>query len=169
VFRGLDEETITRDEIVTSYKSLSNVERVFRSFNTDLDIRPIRHRTEKRVKVHVFLRMLSYYVSFHMQRTLAPMLFKDDDKEAAIALRISPVAPAKRSPQAIAKAATKHSVDHVPIHSFATLMDDLATVLANRITPKNKDLDSFVMITKPTPIQERAFELLGLSPTIGYM
>ncbi|WP_298336188.1 transposase, partial [Ferrimicrobium sp.] len=71
---SLDDQTLASEEVVASYKSLANVERVFRGFNTDLDIRPIRHRTEKRVRTHVFLRMLSYYVSFHMARTLAPML-----------------------------------------------------------------------------------------------
>jgi transposase len=157
------------EEVVLSYKSLSNVERVFRGFNTDLDIRPIRHRTETRVRVHVFLRMLSYYVSFAMAHTLAPMLFKDDDPAGATALRDSPVAPAMRSRSAQAKASTKVSADHMPVHSFATLMEDLATVTANRIQPRDTDLDSFVMITKPTPLQQRAFELLGVSPTLGYV
>jgi len=75
------------EEVVLSYKSLSNVERVFRGFNTDLDIRPIRHRTETRVRVHVFLRMLSYYVSFAMAHTLAPMLFKDDDPSGNVSTK----------------------------------------------------------------------------------
>ncbi|MHB8189865.1 MAG: hypothetical protein ACYDHP_05485 [Ferrimicrobium sp.] len=97
----LDEETLASQELVSSYKSLSNVERVFRGFNTDLDILPIRHRSEERVWVHVFLRMLSYYVSFHMARTLAPMLFKDDDPEGAKAQHSSPLAPAKRSQKAL--------------------------------------------------------------------
>jgi hypothetical protein len=81
-------------EVVSSYKALAQVERAFRAFNTDLDIRPIRHRTETRVGVHVFLRMLSYYITWHMQARLAPILFTDDDKPAAQAARTSPVAPA---------------------------------------------------------------------------
>ncbi|WP_298445472.1 IS1634 family transposase, partial [Ferrimicrobium sp.] len=166
---SLDDQTLTGEEVVTSYKSLANVERVFRGFTTDLDIRPIRHRTEKRVRTHVFLRMLSYYVSFHMARTLAPMLFKDDDPEGAKALRDSPVAPAKRSTSAEVKARTKHSPNQMPVHSFGTLMEDLATVVANRIRPRDTDLDSFVMITTPTPIQSRAFELLGVSSNLGYV
>ena len=85
-------------EVVSSYKALAQVERAFRAFNTDLDIRPIRHRTEDRVRAHVFLRMLSYYLSWHMQARLAPLLFTDDDKPAASAARPSPVAPAARSP-----------------------------------------------------------------------
>ena len=87
-------------QVVSSYKALAQVERAFRAFNTDLDIRPIRHRTEDRVRAHVFLRMLSYYLTWHMQARLAPMLFTDDDKPAASAARTSPVAPAARSPNA---------------------------------------------------------------------
>src|SRR5260370_20853552 len=93
-----------------------------RGFNTDLDIRPIRHRTETRVRAHVFLRMLSYYISWHLQARRAPMLFTDDDKPAANAARTSPVAPATRSPQALAKAAAKLTPDHLPVHSFHTLL-----------------------------------------------
>ena len=85
-------------EVVSSYKALAQVERAFRAFNTDLDIRPIRHRTEDRVRAHVFLRMLSYYLSWHLQARLAPLLFTDDDKHTASAARTSPVAPAARSP-----------------------------------------------------------------------
>src|SRR2546421_1291022 len=103
-------------EVVASYKSLAQVERAFRAFNTDLDIRPIRHRTEDRVRAHVFLRMLSYYISWHMQARLAPLLFTDDDKPAAHAARTSPVAPATRSPRAVAKAATKQTPDNLPVH-----------------------------------------------------
>jgi hypothetical protein len=97
---SVESKVLGTEEVVLSYKSLSNVERVFRGCNTDLDIRPIRHRTETRVRVHVFLRMLSYYVSFAMAHTLAPMLFKDDDPAGAKALRDSPVAPAMRSTSA---------------------------------------------------------------------
>src|SRR5260221_12831757 len=86
-------------QVVASYKALSQVERAFRAFNTDLDIRPIRHRTETRVRAHVFLRMLSYYITWHMHARLAPMLFTDDDKDTARAARPSPVAPAERSPK----------------------------------------------------------------------
>ena len=105
----------------SSYKALAQVERAFRAFNTDLDIRPIRHRTEDRVRAHVFLRMLSYYLSWHLQARLAPLLFTDDDTPAASAARPSPVAPAARSPRALAKAATKQTPGDLPVHSFATL------------------------------------------------
>ena len=102
-------------------------------------------------------------------QALAPVLFKDDDPAGAKALRDSPVAPAKRSNSAKAKASTKVTADHMPVHSFATLMEDLATVVTNRIQPIDTELDSFVMITKPTPLQQRAFDLLRVSPSLGYM
>src|SRR5271154_1927326 len=88
--------------VVTSYKALAQVERAFRAFSADLDIRPIRHRTEDRVRAHVFLRMISYYITWHMQARLAPLLFTDDDKPAAQAARQSPVAPAAPPPKALA-------------------------------------------------------------------
>ncbi len=94
-------------DVVSSYKALAKVERVFRWFNTDLDIRPIRHRTEERVRAHVFLKMLAYYVSFHMQAELAPMLFMDDDKVSAETARSSPVAPALRSKRALRTPTTR--------------------------------------------------------------
>src|SRR5207253_9184954 len=112
---------LNSSEIVSSYKALAHVERAFRAFSTDLDIRPIRHRTEDRVRAHVFLRMISYYLSWHLQNRLAPLLFTDDDKPAAQAARTSPVAPAARSPRAQAKAATKQTPAHLPVHSFASL------------------------------------------------
>ena len=93
-------------DVVSSCKALAQVERAFRAFNTDLDIRPIRHRTEERVRAHLFLRMLSYYLSWHMQARLAPLLFTDRHKPAAQAARPSPVAPAARSRQALTKAVT---------------------------------------------------------------
>ena len=156
-------------EVVSSYKALSHVERAFRAFNTDLDIRPIRHRTEERVRAHVFARMLSYYVTLHMERALAPMLFRDDDHEAAEAARTSPVAPAKRSEGALKKAARKETPEHLPVHSFATLLSDLATIAANRIAPTGSGLEGFTLITTPTPVQSRAFDLLGVSHRLGYV
>ena len=123
-------------EVVSSYKALAQVERAFRAFNTDLDIRPIRHRTEDRVRAHVFLRMLSYYLSWHMQARLAPLLFTDDDKPAARAARTSPVAPAARSPRALAKAATKQTPGDLPVHSFATLLADLGHHLPEHHRPR---------------------------------
>ena len=154
-------------EVVSSYKALAQVERAFRAFNTDLDIRPIRHRTEDRVRAHVFLRMLSYYITWHMQARLAPILFTDDDKPAAQAARTSPVAPAARSPRALAKAATKQTPGDLPVHSFATLLADLATICLNQIQPADPALPGFRLVTTPTPLQRQAFDLLGVSHRLG--
>jgi hypothetical protein len=154
-------------EVVSSYKALAQVERAFRAFNTDLDIRPIRHRTEDRVRAHVFLRMISYYITWHMQARLAPVLFTDDDKPAAQASRTSPVAPAARSPKALAKAATKHTPAAVPVHSFASLLTDLATICLNTIAPADPALPGFRLITTPTAVQRQAFDLLGVSHRLG--
>jgi hypothetical protein len=151
-------------EVVSSYKALAQVERAFRAFNTDLDIRPIRHRTEDRVRAYVFLRMLSYYLSWHMQARLAPILFTDDDKQAA---RPSPVAPAARSPRARAKAATKQTPGDLPVHSFATLLADLGTICLNTIAPADPALPGFRLATTPTALQRQALELLGVSHRLG--
>jgi hypothetical protein len=152
---------------VESYKALENVERVFRGLNSDLLIRPIRHRLEDRVRAHVLIKMLAFYVTWHMQHKLAPMLFKDDDPAAGKTARPSPVAPARRSPAALAKAATKTTAGGGPVHSFATLLDDLATIAASRIQPAG-GLPAFTTITTPTPIQRQAFDLLGVSHRLGY-
>ena len=154
-------------QVVSSYKALAQVERAFRAFSTDLDIRPIRHRTEDRVRAHVFLRMLSYYITWHMQARLAPLLFTDDDKPAAQAARQSPVAPAARSPKALAKAATKHTPAAVPVHSFHSLLTDLATICLNTITPADPALPGFRLVTTPTAVQRHAFDLLGVSHRLG--
>jgi hypothetical protein len=165
---SLPRDALGAGAAVESYKALENVERVFRGLNTDLLIRPIRHRLEDRVKAHVLIRTLAYYVTWHMQRKLAPMLFTDDDPAAARAARPSPVAPAQRSPAALAKAATKATADRGPVHSFATLLEDLATIAASRIHPAG-GLPAFTVITTPTPVQRKAFELLGTSHRHGYL
>ena len=154
-------------QVVSSYKALAQVERAFRAFNTDLDIRPIRHRTEDRVRAHVFLRMLSYYITWHMQARLAPILFTDDDKPAAQAARPSPVAPATRSPRAQAKAATKQTPAAQPVHSFATLLAGLHTICLNTIAPADPALPGFRLITTPTVQQREALSLLGVSHRLG--
>jgi DDE family transposase len=154
-------------DVVSSYKALAQVERAFRAFNTDLDIRPIRHRTEDRVRAHVFLRMLSYYVTWHMHARLAALLFTDDDKPAARAARPSPVAPAARSPRALAKAAAKHTDDGLPVHSSASVLADLATICLNTIAPADPALPGFRLVTTPTPLQRQALDLLGVSHRLG--
>jgi hypothetical protein len=161
----VDAGSLDSSEVVSSYKSLAQVERAFRAFNTDLDIRPIRHRTKERVRAHVFLRMLSYYITWHMHARLALILFTDDDKAAAEAARRSPVAPAARSPRALAKAAAKHTERSLPVHSFTSLLADLATICLNQIQPADPALPGFQLVT--TPLQRQALDLLGVSHRLG--
>ncbi len=124
-------------------------------------------RTETRVRAHVFLRMLSYYITWHMQARLAPLLFTDDDKAAAEAARPSPVAPAARSPRAAAKAAAKHTPAGLPVHSLTSLLADLATICLNQIQPADPALPGFHLATTPTPLQRQALDLLGVSHRLG--
>ena len=155
---SLPREKSSRQETVLRYKSLALVERAFRSFKSvDLKVRPIRHHSAERVRAHVFLCMLAYYVEWHMRQALAPILFDDEDREAGQAQRDSVVAPAQRSPQAQHKAQRKRTDDGLPVHSFQTLLADLATITKNQMRMGDQ---SFEMITTPTQLQQRAFELL---------
>jgi transposase len=163
---SLPDDALGRDDVVLRYKDLADVERFFRTLNSELDVRPIRHRLADRVRAHMFLRMLSYYISWHMKQALAPILFQDNDKPAAAAKRADPVAPAQRSDQALAKAARKRTDDDEPVHSFTSLLADLATICANHIQPTD-DLPAFTKTTTPTPIQRRAFDLLAISHRHG--
>src|SRR5262249_46076790 len=130
--------------------------------------RPIRHRLAGRVRAHVLIRMLAYYVTWHMHQRLAPMLFKDDDPATGKAARPSPVAPAGRSPSAPAKDATKVTAHRRPVPTRpAPPRDALPTIAATRIQPA-QGLPGFTVITTPTPVQRRAFELLGVSCRLGY-
>ncbi|MGO9352406.1 MAG: IS1634 family transposase [Mycobacterium sp.] len=164
---SLPEPTLASHDVVLRYKGLEDVERFFRTLNSELDVRPIRHRLADRVRAHMFLRMLSYYISWHMKQALAPILFRDNDKPAAAAKHTDPVAAAQRSDQALKKAARKRTDDGVPVHSFTSLLADLATICANHIQPAH-DMPAFTMITTPTPLQRQAFELLDLSHRHGY-
>jgi hypothetical protein len=117
----------------------------------------------------MFLRMLSYYISWHMKQALALILFYDNDKPGAAAKRADPVAAAQRSNQALTKAARKHTDDGTPVHSFTSLLADLATICANHIQIQPAgDTPAFTMITSPTPLQRQAFDLLGLSHRHSY-
>jgi hypothetical protein len=158
---NLPAETCSTEQVVLAYKGLSQVERAFRSLKTtDLDIRPIHHRRARRVRGHVLLCMLAYYVTWHMQQALAPMLFTDHDRQAAARQRSSPVAAARVSPAARAKAATKRTADGQPVHSFATLLADLANLTRNTVRFPNAL--PVTVLSRPTPIQQQAFQLLGL-------
>jgi hypothetical protein len=153
-------ETLDTGSTVRAYKSLATVERAFRSLKTvDLQVRPIGHRLAARVRAHVLLCMLAYYVEWHMRQALAPLLFDDDDKAAGEARRASAVAPAQRSPKAQRKAHTQRTEDGWPVHSFQTLLQDLATVTKNRIRFAASSMET-TMLATPTPLQQRAFDLL---------
>lgn len=157
---SLPQQESSNEETVRSYKSLAVVERAFRSFKSvDLKLRPIGHRKPERVRAHVFLCMLAYYVEFHMRKALAPILFDDDDPEAGEAQRDSVVAPAQRSPKAQCKANRKRTGDGLPVHSFQTLLADLATITKNQMQMGDQ---SFEMLTTPTELQQRTFDLLQI-------
>ena len=150
-------------QLVGAYKGLSKAERAFRRLKTtDLKVRPIHHHLEGRVRAHVLLCMLAYYVEWHMRQALAPILFDDDDPAAGEALRESPVAPAKRSPRAERKAARKRTERDEPVHSFQTLLADLATITKNRVQVNLPGAEPFEKITQPTALQQRALSLLGV-------
>ena len=156
-------EELDADQTVLGYKSLSAAERAFRSLKTvDLKVRPINHRLAERVRAHVLLCVLAYYVEWHMRRLLAPILFDDDDKAGAEALRQSVVAKAQRSPSAKRKASSKRTADDLPVHSFQTLLKDLATIAKSRIEPKIPGVAPFDQLTERTPLQQRVFDLLKI-------
>src|ERR1039458_1000575 len=154
-------EVFSSEQAVRNYQSLSGVERAFRSLKTvDLHVRPIHHREPDRVRAHIFLCMLAYYVEWHMRQDLAPLLFDDDDKAAAQQLRTSVVAPAQRSTAAQQKAHSRRTQDDLPVHSFQTLLHDLATIVSNCVQPKDAAIPTFDIITTPTALQQRALDLL---------
>ena len=157
-------EEVTASEAVAIYKGLSRVEKAFRCMKTtDLKIRPVYHYLTDRVKAHVFLCMLAYYVEWHMRKALAPLLFEDEDKEEASLQRESVVAKAVRSDRAKNKAQTKMTEDGFPVHSFQSLLADLSTLTRNTIQPLERDSLTFDQITEPTPLQKKALELLEIS------
>lgn len=155
---------LSAEDVVRSYKSLSAVERAFRSYKTvDLHVRPIYHQLPERVRAHVFLCMLAYYVEWHMRRKLAPLLFDDEDPEAGQRRRSSIVAPAQRSASALRKASTLRTTEGFAVHSFATLLKELSTLSKNRVQPKVPASPPFDSLTRPTPLQQKAFSLLAVS------
>ena len=158
---SLPAEQMSADDTVRSYKALADVERAFRSLKTiDLKVRPIHHRLADRVRSHIFLCMLAYYVEWHMREAWRPLLFADEDQEAKRTR--DPVAPAKRSSRAQEKALTRRLSDGSPVHSFRTLLEHLATIVRNTCrTPGAKATTStFQVVTTPSPSQRRALELI---------
>jgi transposase len=161
---SLSEQTLSDADTVRSYKSLARVERAFRCIKTvDLNVRPVYHWLEGRVRAHVLLCMLAYYLEWHMRQSLAPMLFDDTDKDEAEALRRSVVAPAQRSKTAVHKQTTGVTPDGLPVHSFRTLLADLATLARNTIITAINPTYPLTVVTRPTPVQQKAFDLLGLT------
>jgi transposase len=157
-------ENLTSEDTVRAYKDLSTVERAFRCIKTvDLKVRPIFHWLDDRIRAHVFLCMLAYYVEWHMREKLAPLLFDDHEREAAEATRTSIVQPAPRSQTARAKDRTKETADGLPVHSFRTLMADLGTLAKNRVRIGGEIGSEFYELTQPTAVQQRALDLLSVS------
>lgn len=149
--------------VVRTYKRLGEVERAFRSLKTvDMKIRPIHHRLERRVRAHVFLCMLAYYVEWHMRDALAPLLFDDEYPQDGEAARRSVVAPARRSAHANAKAATRRTAEDLPVQSFQGLLRDLRTLTRNRVRPRTPGIPEFTKLATPTRLQETALALLAV-------
>jgi hypothetical protein len=157
---NLPASKMSAEDAVRNYKALSQVERAFRSLKTiDLHVRPIHHRVADRVRSHIFLCMLAYYVEWHMREAWRPLLFADEDQQAK-ATR-DPVAPARRSPSADRKAATHRLSDGTAVHSFRTLLEDLSSIVRNRCRTRGQDdAPTFAVSTTPTPEQRRALDLL---------
>lgn len=153
---SVDPATLAPAAVVTAYKALANVERDFRSLKAiDLDLRPIYHHLEDRVRSHVLICMLASYLVWHLRADWAALCFTDETPPE----RTDPVAPAQRSPAAEAKASRRKTTEGVPVHNFATLLNHLATLTRNRITyPGGVSIDKLAM---PTADQRRAFELIG--------
>jgi len=159
---SLDEKRSSAEETVRHYKKLVRIEQAFRSLKSiDLKTRPIRHRTEDRVRAHIFLCMLAYYVEWHMREAWRPLLFCDEDQEAKKTR--DPVAPAKRSEAALKKVHSKVLEDGNEVHSFQTLLELLSTIGRNtcRVPPTGPDAPTFETDTTPDAKQQRAFDLLG--------
>ncbi len=162
---SLDAGAIAPEAAVEAYKSLAGVERAFRTMKLSrLNIRPVHVYSADHVRAHVFLCMLACHVEWHMRRRLAPILFQDHDRESARAQRKTPVAPAKVSKEAKAKADTKRTPDGLPVHSFTALLADLGTLTLNEVTLPGRSDCALPLLTKPTRLQSRAFELLDIDP-----
>jgi hypothetical protein len=156
-------ERLASKDVVRAYKRLSRVERAFRGLKAvDLAVRPIHHRTADRVRAHIFLCLLAYYVQWHLERAWAPLLFRDEERPELD----DPVAPAERSEAALTKAHTQRLPDGTPVHSFGTLLGELSTLTRNRVVPVGApDEAAFEIDAIPTPLQARALSLLELTPS----
>jgi Transposase DDE domain len=158
---SVDAERLTDNDVVRTYKRLAQVERVFRGFkSSDIEVRPVHHRADDRVRAHVLLCMLAYYVQWHLERAWAPLLFRDEDRPE----NEDPVAPARRSGTAMTKVFTQEHGDGSPVHSLRTLLGAMATLTKNRVHPAAAgSAATFDMTSTPTALQAQALSLLGLS------
>jgi len=157
---SVSSDVLSGPETVETYKGLSTTQRAFKTLKSiDLSVRPIYHRLAERVRAHVFLCMLAYHVEWHMRRSLAPLLFEDHDRGKAP--RASVVAPAQRSPAALDKVKTERTQEGLPVHSFRTLLRDLATLTRNTVSLRQSG-GTFILYPSPTPVQTKALELLGV-------
>ena len=153
---SVDADALDPAAVVKGYKNLANVERDFRIIKTDdLDLRPIHHRLDERVKAHVLICLLACYLIWHLRKAWAPLTFTDEHPPQ----RDNPVAPAQRSEHADAKAAHKHDPDGNPLRSFRGLLDHLATLTRDRIRYHDTNIE-IDKLTDTTPQQRRAFELI---------
>lgn len=160
---SLPKEDFSATQAVETYKELSNVEWAFRTLKTTrLELRPIYHWTEERIKSHVFLCMLCYYVEWHLQQRLQPILYADDKKEEGSEKRASPVAPSQKSDAALKKAATHSTEEGFVVHNMKTALDFLGTICKNEIQYENHEEQLYVT-TEPTPYQKKILELIGAS------
>jgi transposase len=161
-------ERLSAEDTVRSYKSLAEVERAFRCLKgIDLLVRPIRHRTEERVPAHIFLCLLAYYVEWHLRRAWAPLLFEDEDRREERKRR-DPILPAEPSASAEAKKQSRHTVDGLPVHSFRTLLAELAS--RARVTYEIQSAEATLtckQLPEPTALQARAYELIRTFPVTG--
>jgi len=158
------EETLSAEQTVSAYKDLSQVEWAFRSLKSvDLHVRPIYHWKDDRIRSHVFLCMLAYYVEWHLRGQLSELLFDDHERESAESERASIVSPAPRSEAARRKEHERTTADGLPVQSFQCLLKDLATLCKNRVSWESSPEVEFQRVTVPTPLQRRVFELLSLN------
>jgi len=161
-------QRLSAEDTVRSYKSLAEVERAFRCLKgIDLLVRPIRHRTEERVPAHIFLCLLAYYVEWHLRQAWAPLLFEDEERREERQRR-DPILPAKPSASAEAKKRSHQTAEGLPVHSFSTLLAELAS--RARVTYEFKSAEAkltFKQVPEPTPLQARAYELIRLFPVPG--
>jgi hypothetical protein len=163
---SLPAAAMTSEGTVRAYKDLARVEQAFRSLKSiDLQIRPVHHWIGPRVRAHVFLCMLGYYIEWHLREAWAPILFHDHDRAAAQAQRVSPVAAAETSDAAKRKRIARRTDDGLPVSSFRDLLDHLATMTLNLVASPHAPNATITLTAKPTPLQARALELLGVAPS----